>query len=197
MTNCGNFLKRWEYQTMLLVSWEIWMQVKKEELEPNMEQWTGSKLGREYVKAVCCHLAYLTYIQSPWCEMLDWMKHKLESRLPGETSITSDMQMTPTGDDTILMAEWRGTKEPLDESERGERKSWLKTQHSENEDHGIWSHHFMANRWGNNGNSERLYFLGSKIIADGDCSHEIKRCLLLGRKAMTSLYSILKSWDIT
>ena len=168
MTNCGKFLKRWEYQTMLLVSWEIWMQVKKEELEPDMEQWTGSKLGREYVKAVYCLLAYLTYIQSSWCEMLDWMKHKLESRLPGETSITSDMQMTPTGDDTILMAEWRGTKEPLDESERGERKSWLKTRHSENEDHGIWSHHFMANRWGNNGNSERLYLGGSKIIADGD-----------------------------
>ena len=51
----------------------------------------------------------------------------------------------------------RGTKEPLDESERGEWTSWLKTQHSENEGHGIWSHHFMANRWGNNGNSDRLY----------------------------------------
>ena len=54
----------------------------------------------------------------------------------------------------------RGTKEPLDESERGERKSWLKTQHSKNEDHGIWALHFMANRWGNNGESDRLYFLG-------------------------------------
>ena len=88
------------------------------------------------------------------------------------------------------------TKEPLDESERGEWKSWLKTQHSENEDHGIWSHHFMANRWGNSGNSDRLYFLGTKITADGDCSHEIKRHLLLGRKAMTSLDSLLKSGDI-
>ena len=55
----------------------------------------------------------------------------------------------------------------------------------------------MASRWGNNGNSERLYFLGSKITADGDCSHEIKRCLLLGKKAMTNLDSILKSRDIT
>ena len=55
----------------------------------------------------------------------------------------------------------------------------------------------MANRWGNNGNSDRLIFLGSKITADGDCSHEIKRCLLLGRKAMTKLGSILKSRDIT
>ena len=76
-------------------------------------------------------------------------------------------------------------------------KSWLKTQHSENEDHGIRSHHFMGNRWGNRGNSVKLYFLGSKITADGDCSHEIKRLLLLGRKATTNLDSILKSRDIT
>ena len=73
----------------------------------------------------------------------------------------------------------------------------LQAQHSENEDHGIWFHHFMANRWGNNGSSERLYFLGgSKITVDGDCSREIKRCLLLGRKAMTNLDSVLKSRDI-
>ena len=75
-------------------------------------------------------------------------------------------------------------------------KSWLKTQHSKN-DHHIQSHHFMANRWGNNGNSDRLYFLGSKITADGYCSPEIKRHLLLGRKAMTNLDSILKSSNIT
>ena len=59
-----------------------------------------------------------------------------------------------------LLVKWRGTKKPLDESESGEWKSWLKDQHSENEDHGIWSHHFMANRWGNSGNSVRLYFSG-------------------------------------
>ena len=65
-------------------------------------------------------------------------------------------------------------------------------------DHGIWSYHFMANRWGNNGNSDRLFFfVGSKITADGDCSHEIKKHLLLGRKAMINLDSILKSRDIT
>ena len=78
------------------------------------------------------------------------------------------------------------------------QKAWLKTQHSKNEDHGIWSHHFMANRWG--GKMETVtdfIFLGSKITVDGDCSHEIKRCLLLGRKAMTNLDSILKSRDIT
>ena len=70
------------------------MQVKKQELELDMEQQTGSKAGKEYVKAVYCHPDYLTYIQSTSCEMLSWMKHKLESRLLGEISITSDMQMT-------------------------------------------------------------------------------------------------------
>ena len=89
------------------------------------------------------------------------------------------------------------TEEELTSLQRGEWKSWLKIQHSENEDHSIWSHHFMANRWGNNGNSDRLYFGGSKITADGDFSHEMKRCLLLGRKAMTNLDSILKRRDIT
>ena len=65
-------------------------------------------------------------------------------------------------------------------------------QHSENEDHGIWSHHFKGNRWGNNGNGDRLFLGGGpKITADGDCSHEIKRCLLLERKVMTNLDSIL------
>ena len=71
------------------------MQVKKEQLELNMEQQTGSRSGKEYVKAIYCHPAYLTYVQSTSCEMLGWMKHKLELRLPGEISITSVMQMTP------------------------------------------------------------------------------------------------------
>ena len=67
------------------------MQVKNQQLEPDMEQWTGSKLGKEYIKAVYCYPAYLTYMQSTSCEMLDWMKPKLESRLWGEISITSDV----------------------------------------------------------------------------------------------------------
>ena len=71
------------------------MQVKKQQLEPDMEQQTGSKLGKEYAKAVYCHPAYLTYMQSASWEMPGSMKHKLESRLLGEISITSDMQMTP------------------------------------------------------------------------------------------------------
>ena len=67
------------------------MQVKKQQLELDMEQWTGSTLGKEYAKAVFCHPAYLTYMQSTSCEMLSWMKHKLESKYLGEISITSDM----------------------------------------------------------------------------------------------------------
>ena len=96
---------------------------------------------------------------------------------------------------TTLMAESEEELKRVDESERV--KKLVKTQHSENDDHGIWSHHFMANRWGNSGNSDRIYFLGSKITADGYCSHEIKRCLLIGRKVVTNPDSLLKSRDIT
>ena len=71
------------------------MQVKKQQLELDMEQWTGSKLGKEFVKAVYCHPAYLTSIQSTLCEMPGWIKQTLKSKLLGEISITSDMQMTP------------------------------------------------------------------------------------------------------
>ena len=88
--------KWWEYQTTWLASWEICMQVNKQKLELDMvPEQTGSKSGKEYVKAVYCHPAYLTYMQIASWEMLDWMKHKLESRLLGETSISSDMQMMP------------------------------------------------------------------------------------------------------
>ena len=71
------------------------MRVKKQQLEANMEQWTGSKSGKEYVKAVYCHPAYLTSMQSTSDEMPGWIKHKLESRFPGEISMTSDTQMIP------------------------------------------------------------------------------------------------------
>ena len=71
------------------------MQAKKQQLEQGIEQQTGSKLGKVYDKAVYCHPAYLTYVQSISCKMMGWMRPKLESRLSGEISITSDMQMTP------------------------------------------------------------------------------------------------------
>ena len=94
--------------------------VRKQQLELDMEQQTGSKLGEEYIMDVYCqpyltYLNYLTYMQSTAREMLDWMKEKLESRLPGEISITSDMQMTPP-----LWQKGKNTKEPLDESVKGE-----------------------------------------------------------------------------
>ena len=93
-TNYGTFLRRWEYQTTLPASRETCLQVKKQQLKSGMEQWTGSKLGKEYIKTVYCHPTYLSYMNSTSCEILGWMK--LESRLLGEISITSDIQMTPT-----------------------------------------------------------------------------------------------------
>ena len=120
-----------------------------------MEQWAHSKLEKGYVKAVYCSPAYLTYMQSTSCEKPGWMKHKLESRLPGEISITPYMQITPpTASGPITSWEIDGeTVETVSD----------------------------------------FIFLGSKITADGDCSHEIKRCLLLGRKVITNLDSTFKS----
>ena len=89
----GKFWKRSEYQTTLPASWESCMQLKKQQLEPDMEQWTGSNLRKEYIKAIYCHFAYLISMHSTSCRILGWMNHKLESRLQGEISITSDMQM--------------------------------------------------------------------------------------------------------
>ena len=139
------------------------------------------------VRQGCILSPFLTYMQCTLCEMLGWKKHKLESRLLGEISITSDMQMKPPYD-----RKWR-SKEPLDESERGEWKRWLKTQHSETKI--IASGPITS--WQIDGETVEtvsdFIFWDSKITADGDCSHEIKRCLLLGRKAMTNLDSVLKS----
>ena len=150
------------------------MQVKKQQLEPDMEQWTGSKLGKQYVKAVCCHPPYLTYMQSTSWELLGWMKHKLESRLPGEISYP---------DDTTLMAE---SEEKL--------KSFLMKVKEESEKAvlklDIQKTKIMASgpitSWEIDGETVETVtdftLGGSKITADGDCSHEIKRRLLLGRK---------------
>ena len=91
------------------------MQVRKQQLEMDMKQQTSSKQEKEYVKAVYCHPAYLTYMQSTSQETLGWRKHKLESRLPGEISITADVWMTPLSGQKV-----RRAKEPLYESERGE-----------------------------------------------------------------------------
>ena len=168
------------------------MQVKKQQLELDMEQQTSSKLGKEYVKAVYCHLAYLTYMQSTSCEMLGWIKHRLESRLVREISITSDMQMTP----------------PLRQKAE-ELKTLLMKVKEDSEKVGLMLNiqktKIMASgpisSWETDGETVEtvsdFIFLGSKITADGDCSYEMKRHLLLGRKVMTNLDSIFKSRDIT
>ena len=168
------------------------MQVRKQQLELDMEQQTGSKLGKEYVKAVYCYPAYLAYMQRISCEMLGWMNHKMESRSLGERSATSDMQI-----DTTLMAECKK-----------ELKSLLMKVKEESEKAGlkfnIQKTKIMASSpitsWQIDGETVETvtdFILGgSKITADDDCSYEI-RCLLLGRKAMTNLDSILKSRDIT
>ena len=111
------------------------------------------------------------------------MKHKLESRLLEEISINWDGRMPKP----LWQKAKRNYRASLWKWNR-RVKSWLKIQHLKNLDHVIQSHHFMANRWGNNGNGDKLYFLGLQ----NHCRHEIKRCLLLGRKAMTNLDSILK-----
>ena len=127
----------------------------QEVIEPDMKQQTGSKLGKEYGKAVHSHLAYLTFIQSTSCEMMCWMNHRLESRLQEKYQQPQMCRWCHSND-----RKQRGTKEPLDEGEREERKSWLKTQHKKKKDHGIQFHYFMANRWGKSGNSHRFYFHG-------------------------------------
>ena len=105
-TNCGKFSKKWGYQTSWPASWEIYMQVKKQQLKLDTKQQNGSKLGKEGVKAVYCYPAYLTYMHSTSWEMQGWMNHKLESRLPGYMSITTQLtDDTSYTDDTTLMAE--------------------------------------------------------------------------------------------
>ena len=143
----------------------------------------------EYIKTIYCHPDYLTFMQSTSWEMLGWMKHKLESRLPGEISITSDTQQhQPYGRNQ------RRTKEPLDECERREWNIWLKTHIQKTKINASGT----ITSWQIDGETVKDFiFFDSKITARGDCSHEIQRRLLLGRKAMTKLDSILKSRDIT
>ena len=115
-TNCGKFWKSWEYQSTWS-SWETCMQVKKKQSELDMEQLIGSKLGKEYIKAIYCHLAYLTTMQGTSCKMLGWMNHRLESGLSGEISPPQICRWYHSNG-----RNWRGTKESLDEGERGVKK---------------------------------------------------------------------------
>ena len=150
-----------------------------------------SKLGKEYNKSIYYHPAYLTYMQNTSSKIPGWMNHKLESRLLGEYQQPQICRWYHSNG-----RKWRGTKEPLDVGERGEWKSQLKIQHSKTK----ITPFGPIPSWQIDGKVEAMTdftFLCSTITADGDCSHEIKRHLLLGRKAMTNLDSILKNRDIT
>ena len=158
-----------------------------------MDQETGSKLGNEYIKAVYCHPAYLTYMLSTSRKMLDWMKHKLE-KIAGR-----NINNLTYADDTTLMAESKELKSLLMKVKEGSEKVGIKLN--------IQKMEIMASgpitSWEIDGETVEtvsdFIFGDPKITANGDCSHEIKRCLLLGRKVMTKVMtnSILKSRDIT
>jgi len=156
------------------------MPVKKQQLELDMEQQTSSKLGKECDKAVYCHPAYLTYVQSIPCGIPVWMNHKLESSLLREISTISDMLVAESEEEqkSLLMIVKEGSKAGL-------KLNIQKTKI-------IVSGPIIS--WQIEGGKVEavtdFIFGGSKIIADGDCSHEIKRHLLFGRKAMTNLDSI-------
>ena len=160
-TNCGIFLKRKEYQSTLPAFWGRYAGQ-----EATVRTVHGKKLRKEYVKAIYCHPAYLTYMQQISWDVLRWMKHKLESiSVQSSHSGMSDSKIAGRDiknlrftDDTTLMAESEEElKSLLMKVKEESGKSWHKVQHSENEDHGIWSHHFMGNRLGNSG---RLNYFG-------------------------------------
>ena len=164
------------------------MQVKKQQLELDMEQWTGSKLGKEYVKAVYCHLAYLTYMQSVSYEMLGWVN--------GIKIVGRNINHLWYADNTTLRTESEELKSLLMKVKEKSEKAGLKlniqiTKIMESGPITSWQI--------DEGTLEMVtdfIFLGFRITTDGDCSQEIKRRLLLGRKAMTNLDGILKSRDI-
>ena len=176
--NYGQFFKRWEYQTTLPASWEIYMQVKKQQLEPDMEQQTGSKLGKEYLKAVYCHPAYLTYMQNTSCKMLG-----LDKAQAGIKIARKNISNLRYIDDTTLMAE---SEEEL--------RSLLMKVKEESENVGLKLNIQKTKIMASSPTTSleiggeivetvsNFIFLGSKITTDGDCSHEIKRCLVIGRK---------------
>ena len=150
------------------------MQVKKQQWEPDMEQETGSKLGKEYVKTILSpHLfnLYAEYIMG---------NARVDEAQIGIKIAGGNINNLRYADDTTLMAESEEELKSLLMKVK-EWKRWLKAQNTENKDHGIWSHHFMANRWGNNGSSDFI-FLGSKITAENDAAMKLKDACSLEEK---------------
>ena len=148
------------------------MQVNQQ-LEPDMEQWPGSRMGKQYVKAVHCHSAYLTSVLSTSCKILGWINHKVESRLPREISTTSDMKVIP-----FYWQKVKRTKEMLDKEKEESEKAGLKLNIQK-----LRSSHLVSSFHGKQIGKKvevviGFIFLGSNISAHGDCSHEIKRVAL-------------------
>ena len=169
------------------------MQIRKQQFEPDMEQGTDSKLGKEYIKAPLSPCLCNLYVEYVMCNA------RLDEAQAGIKIAGRNINKLRYADDTIIMAE---SEEELknflmkvkEESEKAVLKLSIKKKKKNNQDHGIRSHHFLANKWGNSGNNDRLYFLGLQNHCS-DCSHA--RHLLHGRKAMTNLHNIFKSRNIT
>ena len=178
---------------ILPVSWETCMQVKKQQLKTGhwTMDWFKIRKGvcQGYILSPCLFNLYAEFTM--WNAGLD----ELQAGIKNDGRNINNLRYV---DDTTLMAESKEELKSLlmrvkEESEKVD----LKKSTFKNLDHGIWSHHFMGNRWGKCGNNDRFYFGGGlKITMDGDC-HEIKRLSLLGKNVMTNLESILKSRDIT
>ena len=130
-TNCGKFWKRWEYQTTLSASWKTCLYVKKQQLEPHLEQWIGSKLEKEYAKAVYCHPAYLTYMQCTVYGMPGWMKQAfwMKARIRIARGNINNLRYA---DDTTLMAKSEEELKRLLLQAKRRVEKLAKTQHSEN-----------------------------------------------------------------
>ena len=170
------------------------MQVKKQQLELDMEQWTSSKLGKGYIKAVYCHPAYLTSIQSTSC----MQNVGLDEAQAGIMNAWRNINNLRYADDTTLMAEREDElKSLLMKVKEDSEKAGLKLNIQKTK---IMTSGPITSLQIDVETMEKVtdFILGgSKITADGDCSHEMKRCLLLGRKAMTNIDSTLKRRDIT
>ena len=126
-TNCGKFLNRWKYQTTLPISWETCMLVKKQQLELNMEQQTGSKQGKKYVKTVYCHPTYLTFMKST-----SWWNSRLDESQTGIKTARRNINLRYADNITLIAESEEELKKPLNEGQRRKWKSWLESQHSKN-----------------------------------------------------------------
>ena len=167
------------------------MQVKKPQLEPYMEQWTGSKLGKGYQGCILSPWLFTLY-----AEYIMW-NAGLDEAQAGIKVSGRNINDLRDADDTTLMAESKQELKSLVMKVKEESEKWLKTQHSKNKDDGIWSHHFMANRWGKSGKWEILFSWTPKSLQTVTATTKWKDSCSLEEKLWQSLDNIFKSMDIT